>query len=58
MSYKLAQINSLFIDTAPIIYYIEAHPQFGPLVKKAVTESGNSLSVRNVKCLFFCYNHY
>ena len=32
----LAQLNTLFIDTAPIIYFIEAHPQFGPLVKQVV----------------------
>ena len=25
--------HSVFIDTAPIIYYIEAHPQYGPIVK-------------------------
>ncbi len=31
---ELSKISSLFIDTAPIIYYIEAHPQFGPLSKK------------------------
>ena len=31
---ELSNITSLFIDTAPIIYYIEAHPQFGPLSKK------------------------
>jgi predicted nucleic acid-binding protein len=31
---ELSQISSLFIDTAPIIYYIEAHPQFGPLAKE------------------------
>jgi predicted nucleic acid-binding protein len=30
---ELRNITSLFIDTAPIIYYIEAHPQFGPLTK-------------------------
>lgn len=34
---ELAKINSIFIDTAPVIYYIEAHPQFGPLAKEAVT---------------------
>jgi predicted nucleic acid-binding protein len=34
---ELDKIDSLFIDTAPIIYYIEAHPQFGPLVKEIVT---------------------
>jgi len=32
---ELSKITSLFIDTAPIIYYIEAHPQFGlPLLFK------------------------
>lgn len=31
---ELSSITSLFIDTAPIIYFIEAHPQFGPLSKK------------------------
>ena len=36
-SEELGQINSLFIDTPPVIYYIEAHPQFGPLVKETVT---------------------
>jgi len=36
LSEELAQINSIFIDTAPIIYYIEAHKQFGPLAKKVV----------------------
>lgn len=30
---ELSNITSLFIDTAPFIYYIEAHPQFGPLSK-------------------------
>jgi predicted nucleic acid-binding protein len=33
---EIAKINTLFIDTAPIIYYIEAHPQFGPLAKEVV----------------------
>jgi len=32
----LDHIGILFIDTAPIIYYIEAHPEFGPLVKEVV----------------------
>lgn len=31
---ELNRLHSLFIDTAPIIYYIEAHPQFGPLTKE------------------------
>jgi predicted nucleic acid-binding protein len=38
ISSDLNQINSIFIDTAPVIYYIEAHPQFGPLAKEVVNE--------------------
>jgi predicted nucleic acid-binding protein len=37
LSEELARIISIFIDTAPIIYYIEAHPQFGPLAKEVVS---------------------
>jgi predicted nucleic acid-binding protein len=37
LSEELTRINSIFIDTAPIIYYIEAHPQFGPLAKEVVS---------------------
>ena len=33
---ELARIPSVFIDTAPIIYYIEAHPQYGPLVSETL----------------------
>lgn len=33
---EFEQINTIFIDTAPIIYYIEAHPQFGPLAMEVV----------------------
>lgn len=36
LSEELIRIKSIFIDTAPIIYYIEAHPQFGPLAKEVV----------------------
>lgn len=36
ISDELEQINTIFIDTAPVIYYIEAHPEFGPLVKEVV----------------------
>jgi len=36
LSDELGQINTIFIDTAPIIYYIEAHSQFGPLAKEVV----------------------
>lgn len=43
LSGELARINTLFIDTAPVIYFIEAHPQFGPLAKEVVAsfQSGN-----------------
>lgn len=34
---KLSKIDSIFIDTAPIIYYIEAHNEFGPLIKKVIS---------------------
>jgi hypothetical protein len=44
---ELSKISSLFIDTAPIIYYIEAHPQFGPLSKNI-----RSLSFRSHHGLF------
>lgn len=37
LSEELTGISSIFIDTAPIIYYIEAHPQFGPLAKEVVS---------------------
>jgi predicted nucleic acid-binding protein len=42
-SEELTNINTIFIDTAPVIYYIEAHPQFGPLAKEVVIsfQSGN-----------------
>ena len=43
ISDELAQVNTIFIDTAPVIYFIEAHPKFGPLAKEVVTafQSGN-----------------
>jgi predicted nucleic acid-binding protein len=43
ISDELAQISTIFIDTAPVIYYIEAHPKFGPLAKEVVTafQAGN-----------------
>ncbi len=43
LALDLARLQSLFFDTAPVIYYIEAHPQFGPLSKEAVQafQSGN-----------------
>src|SRR3989338_9904427 len=36
LSEELNHINTIFIDTAPVIYFIEAHPQFGSLAKEVV----------------------
>ena len=36
LSDELSHLNSIFIDTAPVIYFIEAHPNFGPLAKEVV----------------------
>ena len=45
LSEELNRLNTLFIDTAPVIYFIEAHPQFGPLAKEVVnTFQSGSLS--------------
>ncbi|MBI4745173.1 MAG: PIN domain-containing protein [Deltaproteobacteria bacterium] len=44
---KLNKYNTIFIDTAPIIYYIEAHPDYGPL-SKAIVDSFQSVSVSAV----------
>ena len=41
---ELTRLSSVFIDTAPIIYYIEAHPRFGPLTKEIV----ETLPSRNI----------
>jgi predicted nucleic acid-binding protein len=35
-SEALGEIKTIFLDTAPVIYFIEAHHQFGPLVKQVV----------------------
>jgi predicted nucleic acid-binding protein len=50
LSDELSLIGSLFIDTAPIIYYIEAHPEFGPLAKEVVTafQSGSLIAYSSV----------
>lgn len=34
LSDEIIPLTSIFIDTAPIIYYIEAHHQFGSLSKE------------------------
>lgn len=46
----LSYLSSIFIDTAPIIYYIEAHPQFGPLAKKVIDsfQSGKLVAYSSV----------
>ncbi len=36
LSEDLAELKVVFIDTAPIIYFIEAHPVFGPLAREIV----------------------
>ncbi len=33
---KLEKVDTIFLDTAPIIYYIEAHPQYGHLMRDIV----------------------
>lgn len=33
---EFGEVSSIFLDTAPVIYYIEGHPHFGPLAKEAV----------------------
>lgn len=46
----ISDFNSIFIDTAPIIYYIEAHPEFGPLAKEVVSafQSGSLTAFSSV----------
>lgn len=34
---ELSGCNSVFLDTAPIIYFIEAHAEYGPLMKEMIT---------------------
>jgi len=50
LSEELIRIKSIFIDTAPIIYYMEAHPQFGPLARKVVSafQSGDMSAYSSV----------
>ena len=33
---ELVNLDSIFLDTAPVIYYIEAHPEYGSLMKEAI----------------------
>ena len=50
LSEDLEQVRTVFIDTAPIIYYIEAHFQFGPLAKEIVDafQSGKLIAFSSV----------
>lgn len=53
LSKELAGFSSVFIDTAPIIYYIQAHPEFGPLAREVVIaiESGSLTAYSSVLTL-------
>lgn len=53
LSEELACINSVFIDTAPIIYYLQAHPEFGPLAREVAftIESGSLTAYTSVLTL-------
>jgi predicted nucleic acid-binding protein len=35
-SEALRDVKKIFLDTAPVIYFIEAHHEYGPLVKQVV----------------------
>ncbi len=50
LSRYLKNISSIFLDTAPIIYYIEAHAEYGPLVSEAVKDfqSGRLIAYSSV----------
>ena len=50
LSGDLSRMSTVFIDTAPIIYFIEAHPQMGPLAKELITiaQSGNVIAFSSV----------
>lgn len=53
LSDELSQLDTIFIDTAPIIYYIEAHPKYGPPVKDVVAafQSGSLSAISSVVTL-------
>jgi predicted nucleic acid-binding protein len=36
LSETIGTIKTIFLDTAPLIYFIAAHEQFGPLVKQVL----------------------
>ena len=47
LSEEVEKLGCVFIDTAPIIYYIEAHQLFGPMMKEVV----GILEARGIKTL-------
>ncbi len=53
LSEELTRVNTIFIDTAPIIYYMEAHPQFGSLAREVVStfQSGKLTAYSSVLTL-------
>ena len=42
LSEALGQIKTIFLDTAPFIYFIEGHQQFGPLVTQVIALMNDS----------------
>ena len=36
LSTALGQVKTIFLDTAPISYFIAAHDRFGPMAKQVV----------------------
>jgi hypothetical protein len=50
---ELSRSHCVFIDTAPVIYYIQAHPIFGPLAKEVVSgfRSGSFVAYSSVLTL-------
>ncbi|MCX6640604.1 MAG: PIN domain-containing protein [bacterium] len=47
---EIRRIDTLFIDTAPIIYFIESHPQYGPIVDEVMQsmQRGNLFGLSSV----------
>jgi predicted nucleic acid-binding protein len=48
---SLAQYRNVFIDTSPIIYFLEAHPLFGPPAKEIFTALQNGTFVASTSVL-------
>jgi predicted nucleic acid-binding protein len=50
---EIKRYKSIFIDTAPFIYFIEANPKFGPLVKEVINviNQGNLVAYTSVLTL-------